>query len=124
MSAALRLVDLAMSMAPTMSPAPLASTRPPFVPTLVPRSCPTLLPGRAMRRSEPPSTQRSATVHPRAELAARLEASNLLAVMRLNIDFLESLLGDALPPCACEAVRDIHAVIDRLEQRIGSAGTR
>lgn len=124
MSAALRLVDLAMSMAPTVSPAPLAPARQTFRPTLVPSSCPTLLPTSAARPTELPSTQRSATVHPRFEMAARLETKNTLAMMRLNVGLLESLLGDDLPPCARDAVRDLHTSIDRLEQRFGSPRPR
>jgi hypothetical protein len=120
MSAALRLVDLAMSMAPTMSPAPLTSARQTFRPTLVPSSCPTLLPTSAARATELPSTQRSATVHPRIEMAARLEAKNVLAVMRLNVELLESLLGGELAPAARDAMQDLHTSIDRLEQRFGS----
>ena len=118
MSAALRLVDLAMSMAPTIAPQRLEASRPTFRPTIVPSLCPTLLPAR--RVSEAPSTQRSATVHPRLELAARIEAKNMLSVMRLNVDFLESLLGAELPAHARDAVREIHTTIDRLEQRFES----
>lgn len=118
MSAALRLVDLAMSMAPTIAPQRLEATRPTFRPTIVPSLCPTLLPARHV--SEAPSTQRSATVHPRHDLAARIEAKNMLSVMRLNVDFLESLLGEELPAHARDAVREIHTTIDRLEQRFES----
>jgi hypothetical protein len=123
MSAALRLVDLAMSMAPTVSPAPLTSAHPSLPPPTGPSSCRTLLPTSATRATELPSTQRSATVHPRAELAARLEAKNLIAVMRLNVDFLASLLGEGLEPCARDAVRDLHTTIDRLEHRFVSSRT-
>jgi hypothetical protein len=122
-SAAVRLVDLAMSMAQTVSPAPLRHPEyPPSRPP--PASRPTLLPTSATRATEGPSTQRSATVHPRLELAARLEAMNVLTVMRMNVDFLESLLGDDLPSCGRDAVHDLHTSIDRLEQRFGSPRTR
>lgn len=124
MTAAVRLVDLAMSMAPTVSPAPLTSTYSTLPPQASPTSRRTLLPTSAIRSTELPSTQRSATVHPRAELAARLEAKNLMAVLRLNVDFLESLLGDEPPPCARDAVRDLHTTIDRLEHRLVSPRTR
>ena len=95
MSRALRLVDVA------------PSSRATVIPTLT-GSCAT----------EPPATQRSATVHPRFEAATRHEAANLLAVMRLNLDFLQSLLQGQASGLAAGAVADLHQTIDRLERRL------
>jgi hypothetical protein len=62
-------------------------------------------------------TQRSATFHPRGSGATQLEAYNLLAIMRLNVEFLESVLGNGAPAVAFEAFDDLHRAIDRLERR-------
>jgi hypothetical protein len=123
-SPAPRLADLAMSMAATVSPTPIAPSPESFETANLRGACRTLLPTRVAPATEQPSTQRSATVHPRFEMAARIEAKNLVAVMRLNVDFLGSLLGPELPSGAREALREIHVTIDRLERRFGSARTR
>jgi hypothetical protein len=106
MSAALRLVDCSP---PSMRP------------TLVPPPRPTLIPVSTARATEPPSTQRSATVHPRGEVAARHEAYGLLATLRLNADFLGSVMGERLSPDALSALEELHRGIDRLEQRFASS---
>jgi hypothetical protein len=71
--------------------------------------------------TEPPSTQRSATVHPRFETAWRHEASNLLCVMRLNLDFLQSVLHGQASVLANIALADLNETIDRLEHRLGAS---
>jgi hypothetical protein len=120
MSAALRLVEPAGT--PTMSPASLATPRSSMSPTLVPRARISQRPVNAEPLGTiPPMTQRSATFHPRGSGATQLEAYNLLAVMRLNVDFLQSLLGGAAPPVALEALEDLHRMIDRLEHRCVAA---
>ena len=122
MSAALRLVELVemdRSTAPTMSPASLAAARPTLRPsmrpTLVPSSTATIHPFR--RNTEAPPTQRSATIHPLFDDAARQDAQNLLAVMRVNIEFLAATLHDETSPLAIDALVDIHESITRLERR-------
>ena len=88
--------------------------------------CPTLVPrARASQRPAtpgtiPPMTQRSATLaslHPRGSAATQLEAYNLLAIMRMNVEFLVSLLGNGAEPVALEALEDLRRTIDRLERR-------
>jgi hypothetical protein len=120
MSAALRLVDPVGL--PTLSPASLATPRSSLRPTLVPRALAMAPPSlRESFETQPPLTQRSATVLPRgAGGGTQLEAYNLLAVMRLNVDFLESLLANGAPVDALEAFADLHRSIDRLELRCAS----
>jgi hypothetical protein len=127
MSCAPRLVDVSISNAPSSSPAPVstlypttgyamrASRRPTFAPT----SRTTVIPMRTGSfATEPPATQRSATVHPRFEAAARQEATNLLAILRLNLDFLQSLLQGPASALAVTALSDLHQAVDCLEQRL------
>lgn len=126
MSAALRLIELEFdrSLAPTMSPAPMVhrtTARPSRRPTPVPSSRATLHPSCLRRLTDAPTTQRSATSDTRLDAAARLDARNLLAVVRLNVKLLESLLQDHPSPLAVEAVLDICASIDRLERRFGAS---
>lgn len=134
MSCALRLVDVSISNAPSTSPAPLStlyptvgystrpSMRPSRRPTFAPSSRATVIPTlTGSFATEPPVTQRSATVHPRFEAAARHEATNLLAVMRLNLDFLQSLLQGQASALAVTALADLHQTIDRLERRLGAS---
>lgn len=132
MSAALRLIELSelaalnRSTAPTMSPASLASARPSFRPsmrpTLVPTSRATVLPTlTGSSATEPPLTQRSASVQPRFDAAARHEITNLISVVRMNVDFLESLLHRETAPMALSALDDIHQTIDRLERVLAGA---
>jgi len=68
--------------------------------------------------TEPPATQRSATVYPRFETATRHEAMNLLAVMRLNLDFLRAQLDGQGSSLATTALVDLNQAIDRLELRL------
>jgi len=111
MSAALRLVE------------PLPSTRPSMRPTLVPPRPPTAPPMSVagVRATEPPTTQRSATVHPRVEAAARADAMNLIAVLRMNADFLGSLLRGNATPMALATLEELHVGIDRLEDRVAGS---
>lgn len=111
MSAALRL------------PPTLSSTRPSMRPTLVPACPPTMPPMSAggARATEPPTTQRSATVHPRLEAAARADAMNLLAVLRMNADFLGSLLRGNATPMALATLEELYMGIDRLEDRVAGS---
>lgn len=131
MSAALRLVDVSISTAPSTRPAPLStqyptlafshrpSRRPSRQPTFVPSSRATVLPAHTGSfATEPPPTQRSATVYPRFEAATRNEAMNLLAVMRLNLDFLRAQLDGQASSLATTALVDLHQAIDRLELRL------
>ena len=113
MTAALRLVE-DLDTRPTFRP----SVRPTLVPTLYPRGVATL---PAARHTESPTTQRSATVHPRVETAARHEAQNLLAVMRMNADFLAGLLADSPSTIAHEALDELRSGIARLEARFASS---
>ncbi len=123
MSAALRLLDPAGT--PTMSPASLATPRSSMCPTLVPRARASQGPAAvASPGTIPPMTQRSATLaslRPRGSGATQLEAYNLLAVMRMNVEFLVSLLGNGAAPEALEALEDLRRTIDRLERRCASA---
>jgi hypothetical protein len=117
MTAALRLVDdldANASFRPSMRPTLVPS----LAPTLYPRGVPTL---PAARPTEAPTTQRSATVHPRVETAARQEAQNLLAVMRMNAEFLAALLADSPSTVAREALDELQSGIARLEARFSSA---
>ena len=117
MSAALRLVDdrdaqstFRPSMRPTLVPS--------LTPTLYPRGVATL---PAAGHTESPSTQRSATVHPRMLSAAREEAQNLLAVMRMNAQFLSDLLAGTTSTVAREALVELQDGIVRLEARFASS---
>lgn len=125
MSAALRLVDI--SVWPSFTSSSMRpSMRPTLVPTFFPSSRATVIPNlTGSFATEPPSTQRSATVHPRRETASRQEATNLLCVMRLNLDFLQSLLHGQSSALAATTLADLNETIDRLEERLGaSASTR
>ncbi len=107
----------ALSMWPSTRP----SMRPSIRPTFAPSSRATVIPAlTGSFATEPPTTQRSATVHPRFEAIARHEAISLLAVLRLNIDFLQSLLQGQASALAATALADLHQTIDRLEGRVGS----
>lgn len=123
MSAALRLVDPVGT--PTMSPASLATPRSSMYPTLVPRARVSQRPSSpASPGTMPPTTQRSATLaslRPRGSSVSQLEAYNLLAVMRMNVEFLVSVLGDGAEPVALEALDDLRRTIDRLERRCAAA---
>lgn len=116
MSAALRLVDPRGT--PTMSPASIGTPRSSMCPTLVPRARVSQRP--PANDTVPPMTQRSATLHPRGSGATQLEAYNLLAVMRMNVEFINTLLGDEAPTAALEALDDLQRTIDRLERRCAS----
>ena len=113
MSAALRLVE------------PYFSPRPSMRPTLVPAPSPTAPPMSVgmlrSRDSEAPSTQRSATVHPRVEAAARADAMSLIAVLRMNADFLASLLRGNAPPMALATLEELYLGLDRLEDRMAGS---
>ena len=120
MTAALRLVEDLDARA-TFRPSVRPTLVPSLVPTLYPRGLATL---PAVRQTESPSTQRSATVHPRVETAARHEAQNLLAVMRMNADFLSALLAVNASAAAIEALQELQHGIERLEQRFASSPLR
>ena len=119
MSAALRLVDSGGT--PTLSPTSLGTPRSSMCPTLVPRAHDSQRPSiPASPGTIPPMTQRSATLaslHPRGSAATQHEAYNLLAVMRMNVEFLVSVLESGADPAALEALDDLHRTIDRLERR-------
>ena len=130
MNRALRLVDVSISNAPESSPAPLSTMIPTLAYTTLASIRPTLSPStRATVRpaltgsaaTEPPPTQRCVTSHPRIETAARHEATNLIAVMRLNLDFVQTLLHGSAAGLAVSAVSDLHQTIDRLERLLGAA---
>ena len=112
MNAALRFAEAHAALRPSFGPSFRASMRP----TLVPSSC-----AMSSRVTETPSTQRSATVHPRFEAAARQEAQSVLASMRLNADFLIAILYDNASPIALDALEDLRRGIHRLEQRFASS---
>ncbi|MDB5219519.1 MAG: hypothetical protein JWO86_7446 [Myxococcaceae bacterium] len=115
MNAAVRLVDVSIR----------PSIRPSLRPTFAPSSRATVIPNlTGSFATEPPSTQRSATVHPRFETASRQEATNLLCVMRLNVDFLQSLLHGQAAMLATTALADLNETIDRLEHRLGASARR
>jgi hypothetical protein len=127
MSAALRFVEWTRSTAPTMSPPVLSSARtsfhPSLRPTLVPSSRTTISPTlTGSAATLPPSTQRSATVHPRFAASARHDVVNLLAVLRSNVGFLESLLHGQPSPTTASAVDELYETIDRLERRVAACG--
>jgi hypothetical protein len=87
-------------------------------PTLVPRARLSHRPAAGEPRgSVAPMTQRSATFVARGSGATQLEAFNLLAIMRLNVEFLESMLGTSAPAVALEAIDDLHRALDLLERR-------
>ena len=117
MTAALRLVD-DHDARPTFRPSLRPTLVPSLVPTLYPRGVATL---PAARHTEAPATQRSATVHPRLETAARQEAQNLLAVMRMNAEFLSGLLAESTSVVAHEALDELQSGIARLEARFSSS---
>jgi hypothetical protein len=120
MSAALRLVDFVEpACAPTLSPPSLAAPRSSMCPTLLPRALGTQRPANDDESFEthPPMTQRSATLSPRGFGPAQHDTYDALAIMRMNVEFLESLLGIGAPAVAHEAFHDLHRSIDRLERR-------
>jgi hypothetical protein len=119
-TAAVRLVEVSIWPSyPRTSIRP--SMRPSLIPTLVPGARATVIPNlTGSFATEPPCTQRSATVHPRDDAASRHEARNLLCVMRLNLDFLQSLLDGQSSALAATALDDLNETIDRLEQRLGA----
>lgn len=118
MSAALRLVELVEpACAPTLSPSSLAAPRSSMCPTLLPRALGTQRPANDESFETQPMTQRSATLAPRGFGPAQHETYNALAVMRMNVEFLESILGNGAPEVAHEAFHDLHRSIDRLERR-------
>ena len=123
MSAALRLVEPVGT--PTLSPASLATPRSSMCPTLVPRARVSQGPSTPEAPGTiPPVTQRSATLaslRPRGSSVSQLEAYNLLAVMRMNVEFLVDVLGDGAAPVALEALEDLRRTIDRLERRCATA---
>lgn len=138
MSAALRLVDarssepppsshttptLARPSRPTMLPTQLSMVHPSLRPTLVPSSRPTMVPMSvaSTRATEPPVTQRSVTAQPRMEAVARIEAHNIIGLMRCNVSFLETLLRGNAPLDALGALEDLHQGLDRLEDRFASS---
>lgn len=116
MSTALRLVD-DLDGHPTFRPSMRPTLVPSLTPTLYPRGVATL---PAARQTSSPTTQRSATVHPRLETAARQEAQNLLAVMRMNAEFLSGLLAESNSVIAHEALDELQNGIARLEARFAS----
>lgn len=120
MTAALRLVQPSSESPPTPEPVSATNTR---RPTARPATTPTLHslqgPVYVVRETEPPMTKRSAssTALSFDEIGAN-EAKNLLAVMRLNVDFLESLLEEGqVSSLALAALADIDQSIRRLENR-------
>ena len=120
MTAALRLV--LTTIPPT---AARLDYRPSTRPTLVPDSRPTTpTSGTTIRvQEESPPTQRSASIPARADAAARAEAYSLLAVMRMNADFLTTLIEGGASPVAREALEDLQRGIDRLERRFALSKT-
>ena len=124
MSGALRRVDAERNI-PTMSPASLGTPRSSMCPTLVPRARVSQGPSTPEAPGTiPPVTQRSATLaslRPRVSCATQLEAYDLLAVMRMNVEFLVSVLGNRAEPVALEALEDLRRTIDRLERRCAAA---
>ena len=107
----------------TIHPTMRSTMRPSMRPTLVPSSRPTVHPMSVgpVRVSEAPITQRSATSQPRLEALARIEARNIIGLMRCNVSFLESLLRGNAPLDALGALEDLHQGLDRLEDRFGSS---
>lgn len=89
------------------STAPRSSLRP----TLIP-------PPRSTRHAtHPPMTMRSATVPLRGSAAKRVEAYDLVAVTRLKLDFLESLVSEGVANVARQALDRLHHGLDSLEER-------
>ncbi|MDB4941431.1 MAG: hypothetical protein JWP97_965 [Labilithrix sp.] len=100
--------------------------RPSLRPTLVPTSGASWEPTsdtHLKRADAAPPTQRSAHLDPRVEAAARAEAYSLLAVMRMNADFLGTLIGGSDSMVAREALGDLQRGIDRLERRFALSGS-
>ena len=124
MTAALRLVLTTMP-PPALLPSPgRTDYRPSTRPTLVPDSRPTTPTSATVRVEEDsPPTQRSASIPTRADVAARQEAYSLLAVMRMNADFLSTLIEGGGSPVAREALEDLQRGIDRLERRFALSKT-
>lgn len=86
----------------------------PFVASFAPSLAPSV--------TEPPTTQRSATAHPRLD-ADHGETRHIVAVMRMNLDFLASL-DHGGSPLARGAVQDIQHNLERLERRFAVAARR
>jgi hypothetical protein len=105
------------TISPTRAHASMMS--PSMRPTLVPSSRSTGSPRSGAFLTEPPVTQRSATVHPRFEAVARQDAKNLVAIMRQSVQVLGALV-DERSTLAGDAMADIRRTLDRLENRIGS----
>lgn len=100
MSAALRLFDpmtSSSSLRPTLAPA--NDTVPPTT-----------------RSTELPATQRSADAPSQVVVEPRTEVQKMLSVMKLNAEFLRSLVTTGMPSSAQEALRDLEQDIERLEK--------
>ena len=97
-----------------------ATLRPPFRASTRPTLAPT-----SHHWSDAPSTQRSATAHPRFAAAAQSagplrDAHSLLASIRLNADFLSAMLYGNASPSALEALEDLRRCIDWLEPHLAA----
>jgi hypothetical protein len=135
MSVALRLVEDTSSETPPSSRTgqvaaarlPRATIHPTMLSTMLPTRRPvTLVPSArpvvhaiagGVRVTEAPVTQRSATTQPRLDDVARIEARNIVGLMRCNVSFLESLLRGNAPLDALGALEDLHQGLDRIEDR-------
>jgi len=70
-----------------------------------------------IRMSEPPATVRAAALPSRGATRADQETYDVLTAMKVNLEFLQSLLsnGDA-PALALDALDDLERGIARLER--------
>lgn len=81
-------------------------------------------PSARSAETQPPRTTGSATVTilPRSTpLGNKHDAANLVAVIKMNVEFLRSVLRGGATPVALEAVEDIATMVDRLEEHVSSS---
>jgi hypothetical protein len=139
MSVALRLVEDTSSETPPSSRTGQVALARPARATIHPTMLSTMIPNRrptapapnarpvvhaiagGVRVTEAPVTQRSPTTQPRLDALARIEARNIVGLMRCNVSFLESLLRGNAPLDALGALEDLHQGLDRLEDRFASS---
>jgi len=95
----------------------------PISPTLrVPEHCAPRADRTDRSSDQPPSTVRSASPQAQAVALAAREAQSTLAVMRMNVDFLVSLLGRSASPLAIAALEDLGSSLATLEERFDVHG--
>jgi|GEM_PF-6461721 len=85
---------------------------------------PTLVPCIDSTVSDAPSTKRSDFGSAFGVMFPRVSAAELVSVLRTHVNFLESMLGTEVAPCARDTLLTIQSTIERLEYRVRSGRPR